>query len=199
VPQPYQDLCIIPFFQAFCYCRFKHRGIGNEQFFSQGVKEHVGSSNQLMKLSSMLDYNAFALLLGDIHSDRDPTGYAPLMIFKAVLLKQWHSLFDPAIEELLRVRVDFLKFARFALDSDLPEMKELQCWVALVKLSARKNLFHNMISKQRFRIEQGFGTLRRRFNFRGSSYFTTPKTQAQMLMKCLCLNILKGLNKWEVA
>jgi hypothetical protein len=75
-----EDLCIISFFQAFCCCRFKHRGIDNEQFFLQGVKEYVGKSNQLMKLSSMLDYSAFGLLLGDIHSDRDPTGYAALMI-----------------------------------------------------------------------------------------------------------------------
>ncbi len=35
-------------------------------FFSHGVKEHLGKSNQLMKLSAMLDWMAFAPLLGDV-------------------------------------------------------------------------------------------------------------------------------------
>jgi transposase, IS5 family len=64
-------------------------------------------------------------------------------------------------------------------------------------LTACEKRFNKLISKQRFRVEQCFGTLKRRFGFSRSSYFTTAKTEAQMLMKCLCLNLLKGLNKWE--
>ena len=319
-------------------------------FFSHGVKEHLGESNQLMKLSAMLDWSAFAPLLSDIHSTLGPTGYAPLMMFKTLLLGQWHSLSDPALEEALRVRLDFLEFTGFALGGDLPdettlcrfrnklvqtgklplllrevnrqlearglklksattaivdatliesaarprkeieadetgeyavsysadpdakwlkkgskshfgyqsfvqsdeegfvehthttpanlaETKELERAVEKVSagrraladkgfasaanktmlhskkikcgvmkkaarnrpLTAREKLFNKLISKQRFRVEQCFGTLKRRFNFRRSSYFTTAKTEAQMLMKCMCLNLLKGLNKWEFA
>ncbi len=319
-------------------------------FFSHGVKEHLGTGNQLMKLSAMLDWSAFAPFLSDIHSQRGPTGYAPLMMFKTLLLGQWHSLSDPALEEALRVRLDFLEFTGFALGGDLPdettlcrfrnklvqagklplllcevnrqlearglklqsatsaivdatliesaarprkkieadvageyvvsysadadakwlkkgnkthfgyqsfvqsdaegfventhttpanlaETKELERAVEKVSsgrrtladkgfasaanktmlhakkikcgimhkaargrpLTERQKLFNKLISKQRFRIEQCFGTLKRRFNFRRSSYFTTLKTEAQMLMKCLCLNLLKGLNKWEFA
>lgn len=321
-------------------------------FFSHGVKEHLGTGNQLMKLSGMLDWSAFVPLLGDIHSDRGPTGYAPLMMFKALLLGQWHSLSDPALEDALRVRLDFLEFTGFALGGDLPdettlcrfrnklvqsgklprllaqvnhqlearglklqaattaiidatliqsaarprreieadeagefhtsysadadarwlkkgsqshfgyqsfvqcdaegfvehthttpanlsETKELERAVSAVSggkrvrvladkgfasaankamlhgkkikcglmrkaarnrpLTAREKLFNKLISKQRFRIEQCFGTLKRRFDFARSSYFTTARTEAQMLMKCLCLNLLKGLNKWEFA
>ena len=321
-------------------------------FFSHGVKEHLGRSNQLLKLSAMLDWSAFSPLLGDVHSDRGPTGYAPLMMFKTLLLGQWHSLSDPALEEALRVRLDFLEFTGFALGGDLPdettlcrfrnklvqsgklprllgevnrqlearglklqaattaiidatliqsaarprkeieaddagefqvsysadadatwlkkgskshfgyqsfvqcdaegfvehthttpanlpETKELERAVSAVSkgkrirvladkgfasaanktmlhankikcglmrkaarnrpLTAREKLFNRLISKQRFRIEQCFGTLKRRFDFTRSSYFTTAKTEAQMLMKCLCLNLLKGMNKCEFA
>jgi transposase, IS5 family len=326
--------------------------MGMSSFFSHGVKEHLGASNQLMKLSAMLDWSAFSPFLSDIHSDRGPTGYDPIQMFKTLLLGQWHSLSDPALEESLRVRLDFLEFTGFALGGDLPdettlcrfrnklvqngklplllcevnrqlevrglklksattaivdatliesaarprkeieadetgeyavsysadaeakwlrkgnkthfgyqsfvqsdaegfvehthttpanlpETKELERAVEAVlqgrrvrvladkgfasaankamlhakkikcgimrkaargrPLSAREKLLNKLISRQRFRIEQCFGTLKRRFNFRRSSYFTTAKTEAQMLMKCLCLNLLKGMNKWEFA
>lgn len=32
----------------------------------------------------------------------------PLIMFKAILLGQWHSLSDPKQEEALRVRIDFM-------------------------------------------------------------------------------------------
>lgn len=324
--------------------------MGMSSFFSQGVREHLGRENQLLKLSEMLDWGAFAPFLSDIHGALGPTGYDPLMMFKTLLLGQWHSLSDPGLEEALRVRLDFLEFTGFALGGDLPdettlcrfrnklvqsgklplllrevnrqleahglklksattaivdatliesaarprkeieadetgeyavsysadadakwlkkgskshfgyqafvqsdaegfventhttpanlaETKELERAVEGVSsgkrvrvladkgfasaanktmlhakkikcgimrkaarnrpLTARQKLFNKLISKQRFRIEQCFGTLKRRFNFRRSSYFTTAKTEAQMLMKCMCLNLLKGLNKWE--
>ena len=312
----------------------------------------MGSKNQLMKLSLMLDWSAFSQSLKGVHSDLGPTGYDSLMMFKALLLGQCHSLSDPGLEEALRVRLDFLEFTGFTLGGALPdettlcrfrnklvqngklpvllreinrqlesrglklkaastaiidatliesaarpckeieadetgeyhtsysadadatwlkkgskshfgyqsfvqsdaegfvehthttpanlaETKELERAVAEVHqgarvrvladkgfasaankimlhtkrikcglmrkaarnhpLSAREKLFNRLISKQRFRIEQCFGTLKRRFNFRHSSYFTTAKTEAQMLMKCMCLNLLKGRNKWESA
>ena len=37
--------------------------------------------------------------------------YAILSMFKAVLLGQWHSLFDPELERALITRLDFSCFA----------------------------------------------------------------------------------------
>jgi len=44
-------------------------------------------------------------------------------------------------------------------------------------------------------IEQGFGTLKRRFNFFRASYLTLPKVHGQMVLKAITFNLLKGLNK----
>jgi IS5 family transposase len=66
-------------------------------------------------------------------------------------------------------------------------------------LSLRKILFNKLISKKRWRIEQCFGTLKRRFLFTKSSYFTTKKVDAQFKMKMMCLNLLKALNKVKIA
>jgi IS5 family transposase len=55
--------------------------------------------------------------------------------------------------------------------------------------------FNHLISKARYRVEQSFGTLKRRFHFAGASYFTTAKVHGQMTLKAMAFNLLKGLNK----
>ena len=47
------------------------------------------------------------------------------------------------------------------------------------KLTAWQKQFNRLISKTRWRIEQCFGTIKRRFHYEKSSYFSTDKTHAQ--------------------
>lgn len=58
--------------------------------------------------------------------------------------------------------------------------------------------FNKAVSKRRFRVEQTFGTLKRRFKFVKASYFTTKKVQAQFTLKAICLNLLKAVNKVQL-
>lgn len=55
--------------------------------------------------------------------------------------------------------------------------------------------FNRLISKVRYKVEQGFGTLKRKFRFDRASYFTTAKVHAQMILKAIAFNLLKALNK----
>ena len=90
-------------------------------FFELGVKEHLGSENQLVKLSKIINWNKLLPQLGNVHKEDGPRGYDPLKMFKAILLGQWHSLSDPGLEQSLRVRLDFLQFTGFMLGDDLPD------------------------------------------------------------------------------
>lgn len=65
-------------------------------------------------------------------------------------------------------------------------------------LSRLKKQFNRLVSKTRWRIEQCFGTIKRRFSFSQASYFTTEKVAAQFTMKAICLNLLKAANKVEI-
>ena len=71
----------------------------------------------------------------------------------------------------------------------------------MYKASKHKSLtnwqkkFNKAVSKFRFRAEQSFGTLKRRFGFNRSSYFSTRKTHAQFTIKAICLNLSKAVNK----
>ena len=58
--------------------------------------------------------------------------------------------------------------------------------------------FNKAVSKRRFRVEQTFGTLKRRFKFTKASYFTTKKVHAQFTLKAMCLNLLKAVNKVQL-
>ena len=80
----------------------------------------------LVKLNALIDWEAFRPLLKGVYK-RDLSnggGQEPhdaLMMFKATLLGQWHSLSDPALEVALRVRIDFIVFCGLDLASDMPD------------------------------------------------------------------------------
>ena len=54
--------------------------------------------------------------------------------------------------------------------------------------------FNRMISKLRYKVEQGFGTLKRKFRFERASYTTQTKVHTQMAFKAIAFNLLKALN-----
>lgn len=58
-----------------------------------------------------------------------------------------------------------------------------------------QKVFNRMIAKVRYKVEQGFGTLKRKFKFARASYFTTAKVQGQMALKPIAFNLLKATNK----
>ena len=57
-------------------------------FFELGVKEHLGTENQLIKLSKIINWSKLLPQLDNVHKEDGPRGYDPLKMFKAVLLGQ---------------------------------------------------------------------------------------------------------------
>lgn len=58
-----------------------------------------------------------------------------------------------------------------------------------------QRLFNRLISKQRFIIEQCFGTLKRKFQMHRASYLGLRKVAGQLRFKAMCFNLNKALNK----
>ena len=61
-------------------------------------------------------------------------------------------------------------------------------------LTELQKMINREISKYRYVVERGFGTLKRQFKFTKASYATTRKVQAQFTFKAICANLLKGIN-----
>jgi len=60
------------------------------------------------------------------------------------------------------------------------------------ELSDRQKKFNRLVSGIRYRVEQCFGTLKRRFRFTRASYFSEVKVEAQMTVKAISFNLLKA-------
>ena len=81
-----------------------------------------GRNARLEKISSLIDWDRIEALVSQVRpgeSGRPP--YAPLSMFKALLLQQWYALSDPGLEEALLDRVSFRRFCAFALDCATPD------------------------------------------------------------------------------
>ena len=55
--------------------------------------------------------------------------------------------------------------------------------------------FNKLISKKRWRVEQSFGILKRRFKSSRARYMTLAKVTAQLIRKTICMNTLKATKK----
>jgi transposase, IS5 family len=62
-------------------------------------------------------------------------------------------------------------------------------------LSTAQKAWNRLISKTRYKIEQAFGTLKRRFQMGRASYCGVAHVHGQMIMKAIAFNLLKALNK----
>ena len=96
-------------------------------FFSFSALDRLSKDNLLVKLNKLIDWKRIEKRLKGLYKleIQDKGGerpYDPLKMFKATLLGQWYSLSDPALEESLRVRLDFMLFTGFELlDGDVPD------------------------------------------------------------------------------
>jgi IS5 family transposase len=64
-------------------------------------------------------------------------------------------------------------------------------------LTQEQRQFNREIAQRRFKVEQCFGTLKRRFNVSRARYFTLAKTKMQMTLAAIGLNLLKAQRKLE--
>ena len=91
--------------------------------FFHEARHRLDEDDVLRKIDSLIDWEAFLPLLkgGLKRSIFGPTGYDPLILFKCLLLGQWHGLSDPKLEKALKVRLDFMVFCDLDLHAPVPD------------------------------------------------------------------------------
>lgn len=101
-----------------------------ESFGSVEMRARVRRDSALMKAHALIDWEALRCLLTGLYK-REATragGQEPfdaLLMFKATLLGQWHSLSDPKLEHALTVRIDFMHFCALTLVDPSPDESTL--------------------------------------------------------------------------
>lgn len=95
-------------------------------FFEYAVKDRLGQENKLVKIESLLEWQAIKEKLACVYKNEYKAiagvkPYSSLSMFKALLLQSWHSLSDAKLEEALRVRIDFMLFVGVGIEHDVPD------------------------------------------------------------------------------
>ena len=95
-------------------------------FFSYSAEQRIKKSNILLKLNKLINWGKIerklrGLYKKDILDQGGQRPYVSINMFKALLLGQWYSLSDAALEEALSLRIDFMIFTGFELLEDCPD------------------------------------------------------------------------------
>jgi IS5 family transposase len=124
------------------YALENHIGIFMDIFIYESARR-IGDQNVLRKVDALMDWSLVLPLLksGLNRSGLGPQGYDEIVLFKCLLIGQWHGLSDPKLEESLRVRFDFMLFAGLDLHCTVPdETTHCRFRNALVKAGAYDGL-----------------------------------------------------------
>jgi transposase, IS5 family len=91
--------------------------------FLREVSDRVDDDDVLSRIDALIDWRAFSPILqrGLGRSGSGPHGYDPLVLFKCLLIGQWHGLSDPKLERALKVRLDFMLFCGLGLHAPVPD------------------------------------------------------------------------------
>lgn len=91
--------------------------------FLREASGRIDPEDVLSKIDALMDWPAFSPILkrGLKRSGVGPQGYDPLVLFKCLLIGQWHGLSDPKLERALKVRLDFMVFCGLGLNPPVPD------------------------------------------------------------------------------
>jgi len=95
-------------------------------FGSMEMAQRVKQDSTLMKVWGLINWEALRPQLIGLYKREQSKGggqepFDVLMMFKAILLGQWHSLSDPKLEHALTVRIDFMHFCGLTLTDAIPD------------------------------------------------------------------------------
>lgn len=102
------------------------RRMGQLSFADNLVADVVEAKTTLDRISGLVDWAEIASLLSDMRGgSMGAPGYPALILFKAMLLQQWHGLSDPELEDALKDRLSFRRFLGVSLSERLPDHSSL--------------------------------------------------------------------------
>jgi IS5 family transposase len=102
------------------------RRVGQKSFADELVADAAGANAMLEQASRLVDWSEIEALLGDLRSGAmGAPAYPALVLFKALLVQQWHALSDPALEDALTDRLSFRRFIGLGLSEQVPDHSTL--------------------------------------------------------------------------
>ena len=91
--------------------------------FLREAADRIGEDDVLTRIDARMEWRLFSPILkrGWGRSGSGPQGYDPLVLFKCLLIGQWHGLSAPKLERALKLRLDFMLFCGLGLHAPVPD------------------------------------------------------------------------------
>ena len=98
-----------------------HRAYNQMSFADQFLIEHKALC-ELDDINQVIDWHKFSDILNCIHNKKQGnSAFAPLLMFKALLLQSWYNLSDVALEKQLARDLIFRRFVGLNLSDAIPD------------------------------------------------------------------------------
>jgi transposase, IS5 family len=102
------------------------RRMGQMSFADGLVADVVEANTPVDQIAGLVDWTEIGNLLSELRGGvMGAPGYPALILFKALLLQQWHGLSDPELEGALKDRLSFRRFLGVSLSERLPDHSSL--------------------------------------------------------------------------
>ena len=95
--------------------------------FLREAADRIGADDVLTRIDARMEWRLFSPILkrGWGRSGSGPQGYDPLVLFKCLLIGQWHGLSAPKLERALKLRLDFMLFCGLDLHAPVPDERPI--------------------------------------------------------------------------
>lgn len=121
--------------------------LGQRGFADDLVESRLGSNAMLDRIGGLIDWRKIEGLLEELRSSRyGRPGFPPLLLFKALLLQQWHALSEAKLEEALGDRLSFRRFCGLSLEDKAPDQVTINRFRnLLVRAGLAEPLFEEIV------------------------------------------------------
>ena len=139
-----------------------HRESGGETFIEALAPQRLGRNAQLERITALVDWAPLAAIVSVVYAaPRRAAGppNPPLLMVKALLLREWYALSDEQLEAALWDRVSFRRFVGLGLDADAPDRSTVSRFrLQLVRRGLARPLFDELngqLEAQALVLKQG--------------------------------------------
>ena len=95
--------------------------------FLREAADRIGADDVLTRIDARMEWRLFSPIPKRCsgRSGSGPQGYDPLVLFKCLLIGQWHGLSAPKLERALKLRLDFMLFCGLGLPAPVPDERPI--------------------------------------------------------------------------
>ena len=142
---------------------YKNVNDPQRSFVSAFVEKHVEKNQFFRKVKKVIDWKPIDRELKSVYTkgmtDRGAKAYAPLLLFKMLLISEWYDLSDTQTESMVNDSLSAMKFCDLTIEDDVPAHSTLSRFKKELRdkgaLDAIMTKFEKQLEDKSLSIEKG--------------------------------------------